>query len=428
MGLEPIKGASLDAEYSVIGCLLLEPKIIGEMLTKVRSEDFTESALRTIYQAAAHLFAQGRSADAVAIRQMIGTEYQPLMLSCMDIVAATGNWRSYVDTMLEQTRVYRLRMLSAELENIQSTDDAREIIAQAGEILSVKNHKKVITMQAALQNFFKEQSEKRRFLQFGFSRLDKRTYSDFGDFVVVAGRPSAGKTALALCMAQTLAEQANVGFYSLETSASKLFDRMIASNCIVDFSAIKRRKINPEQMQRVVEHKKDIASSQIEFINASGMTVQEILAIALARGHKVVFVDYLQLVRARGRDRFEQVTNVSVELHTMAQTHGILVVALSQLSRPANKSAFDNAPTLTDLRESGQIEQDADAVLALYLADSENNNGDRKLRVLKNKEGKLGEFTLYFDGDIQLFYDDLNEAAELKEKKERTEYEQTRIC
>lgn len=428
MGLDPIKSAGLDAEYSVIGCLLLKPTIIGEMLTTVRAEDFTESALQTIYQAAAHLFAQGRSVDPVAIRHEVGAEYQPLMLSCMEVVAAPSSWRGYVETMLEQTRVYRLRLLSSELENIRSTDNAREIIAQAGEILSVKNHKKVITMQAALQNFFKEQSEKRRFLEFGFRRLDNRTYSDYGDFVVVAGRPSAGKTALALCMAQTLSAQTKVGFYSLETSAAKLFDRMIASSCIVDFASIKRRRINPEQMQRVVERKKDLASSQMEFINASGMTVQEILAIALARGHKVVFVDYLQLVRAHGRDRFEQVTNVSVELHTMAQTHGILVVALSQLSRPSNKSAFDTAPTLTDLRESGQIEQDADAVLALYLANSEDNNGDRKLRVLKNKEGKLGEFTLYFDGDIQLFYEDVDEAAELKERKERSEYEQTRIC
>lgn len=298
MGLEPIKSASLDAEYSVIGCLLLAPNIIGEMLTLVRGEDFTEPALRAIYQAAVHLFAEGRSVDSVAIRHVVGTEYQPLMLSCMDVVAATSNWRSYVDTMLEQTRIYRLRMLSTELENINSTDDAREIIAQAGEILSVKNHKKVITMQAALQNFFKEQSEKRRFLKFGFRRLDNRTYSDYGDFVVVAGRPSAGKTALALCMARTLSSQTKVGFYSLETNSSKLFDRMISSNCIVDFASIKRRKINPEQMQRIVENKRDIASSQMEFINASGMTVQEILAIALAREHKVVFIDYLQLVRA----------------------------------------------------------------------------------------------------------------------------------
>ena len=131
--------------------------------------------------------------------------------------------------------------------------------------------------------------------------------------------------------------------------------------------------------------------------------MQDILTTALARRQRIVFIDYLQELRGRGRDRFEQVTNISLDLHTMAQEHGILVVALSQFSRAAASRA-DAAPTLTDLRESGQIEQDADAVLALYLdPDEDAPADDRKLRVLKNKEGRLGEFSLSFDGQHQLF-------------------------
>ena len=104
--------------------------------------------------------------------------------------------------------------------------------------------------------------------------------------------------------------------------------------------------------------------SDVELIPASGWSVQDILSTALQRRHKIIFIDYLQQLTGRGKDRFEQVTRISLDLHAMAQTHGILVVALSQLNR-ASTARPDAAPTLTDLRESGQIEQDADAVLAL---------------------------------------------------------------
>nr|WP_297274527.1 DnaB-like helicase C-terminal domain-containing protein [uncultured Agathobaculum sp.] len=148
---------------------------------------------------------------------------------------------------------------------------------------------------------------------------------------------------------------------------------------------------------------KKVLESKLELIPASGWGVQDILATALARQHRVVFVDYLQLIRAAGRNRTEQVTNISLALHEMAQAHGILVVALSQLNRASTDRA-DATPTLADLRESGQIEQDADAVLALYIdPDEDAPMDDRKLRVLKNKEGRLGDFSLAFDGSTQSF-------------------------
>lgn len=221
--------------------------------------------------------------------------------------------------------------------------------------------------------------------------------------MIVAARPSAGKTALALQMAAIMGQHDKVGFYSLETSPAKLTNRLVANRCIIDFGRINRREMTEEEWSRVVKWKKEVASTQLELVPASGWGVQDILSTALSRQHRIVFIDYLQQLRGRGRDRFEQVTNISLDLHAMAQTHGILVVALSQLSR-ASTSRADAAPTLTDLRESGQIEQDADAVLALYIdPDEDAPQDDRKLRVLKNKEGTLGEFSLAFDGSTQTF-------------------------
>lgn len=395
--------ATLDAEYSVIGCLLVDPSIAGELLYRTRPEDFTVPELRTVYNAAVKLFAAGRPVDAVTIRGVCGAEYNDLLMQCMDVTPTSFGWRTYISAMQEQTRVTRLRTLAAELAEVRTSDKARDLLGQAGEILSEKNRTQVVTMQQALMQFFSEQGEKRRFISWGFDKLDRRLYMDYGDFVIVAGRPSAGKTALALQMAAHMGRQDKVGFYSLETSTAKLTNRLVASRCIIDFGHINRREMTPEEWERAAKWKKDVLESQLELIPASGWGVQDILATALARQHRVVFVDYLQLIRAAGRNRTEQVTNISLALHEMAQAHGILVVALSQLNRASTDRA-DATPTLADLRESGQIEQDADAVLALYIdPDEDAPMDDRKLRVLKNKEGRLGDFSLAFDGSTQSF-------------------------
>ena len=395
--------ATLDAEYSVIGCLLVDPNIAGELLHLTREEDFTIPELCTVYRAAAKLFQTGRPVDAVTIRGVCGAEYNDLLMQCMDITPTSFGWRTYIAAMQEQTRVSRLQALAGELAEARTSDKARELLGQAGEILSEKNRTHVVTMEQALVQFFSEQGEKRRFVSWGFDKLDGRLFSDYGDFVIVAGRPSAGKTALALQMAAHMGRQDKVGFYSLETSTAKLTNRLVANRCIIDFAHINRREMTPEEWERAAKWKKEITESRLELIPASGWGVQDILSTALARQHRIVFIDYLQLIRSRGRDRIEQVTNISLALHEMAQTHGILVVALSQLSRACTSRA-DAAPTLTDLRESGQIEQDADAVLALYIdPDEDAPADDRKLRVLKNKEGRLGEFSLSFDGSTQSF-------------------------
>lgn len=400
--------ATLDAEYSVIGCLLVDPSIAGELLHLTRAEDFTVAELRTVYHAAVQLFAAGRPVDAVTIRNMCGAEYNDLLMQCMEVTPTSFGWRAYISAMQEQTRVMRLQALAGQLAEVRTSDKARELLGQASEILSEKNRTQVVTMQQALVQFFSEQGEKRRFVSWGFDRLDRRLFADYGDFVIVAGRPSAGKTALALQMAAHMGRQDKVGFYSLETSTAKLTNRLVANRCLINFGHINRRAMTSQEWERAAKWKKDVTESRLELVPASGWSVQDILSTALARQHRIVYIDYLQLVRAAGRNRTEQVTNISLALHEMAQAHGILVVALSQLNR-AGADRADAAPTLVDLRESGQIEQDADAVLALYIDPDENAPvDDRKLRVLKNKEGRLGDFSLAFDGATQSFAEYMN--------------------
>ena len=231
-------------------------------------------------------------------------------------------------------------------------------------------------------------------------------------------------------MAAHMGRQDKVGFYSLETSTAKLTNRLVANRCLIDFGHINRREMTPEEWERAVKWKKDLTESRIELISAAGWRVDDILHTALNQQHQIVFIDYLQLIRAAGRNRTEQVTNISLALHEMAQAHGILVVALSQLNRASTDRA-DATPTLIDLRESGQIEQDADAVLALYIdPDEDAPQNDRKLRVLKNKEGTLGEFSLAFDGSTQTFAEYMGgqlAAARQIKKMEGKHNEQTNV-
>ena len=419
--------ATLDAEYSVIGCLLVDPTIVGALLDRTREEDFIIPELRTVYRAAAKLFRAGKSVDAVTIRGVCGAEYNDLLMQCMEVTPTAFGWQTYIAAMQEQTRVRRLQALGGELAEARTSDKARELLGQASEILSEKNRTHVVTMAQAVAQFFTEQGEKRRFISWGFDKLDGRLFSDYGDFVIVAGRPSAGKTALALQMASHMGRQDKVGFYSLETSTAKLTNRLVANRCLIDFGHINRREMTPEEWERSVKWKKELTESQIELISAAGWRVDDILHTALSQQHKIVFIDYLQLIRAAGRNRTEQVTNISLALHEMAQAHGILVVALSQLNRASTDRA-DPAPTLVDLRESGQIEQDADAVLALYIDPDEDAPIDnRKLRVLKNKEGRLGDFSLAFDGSTQSFAEYMDgqlAAARQVKRMEEKQHEQ----
>ena len=203
-------------------------------------------------------------------------------------------------------------------------------------------------------------------------------------------------------MATHMGRRAKVGFYSLETTPSKLINRIVSNRAIIDFGHINRREMTPEEWTRLNRLQREIAESDVELVHAPGWRVQDIMDCAIRRRHKIVFIDYLQELTGPGRDRFAVVTNISLALHAMAQERKIMVVALSQFSRASE--ARDGEPSLTDLRESGQIEQDADAVLALYKNEADSAPADeRVLQVLKNKEGRLGKVYLDFDGSVQQF-------------------------
>lgn len=396
----------ISSQAAVIGCLLIDPSLCGEIFARVQAEDFITPEYRHVFEAAQRLFFQGEAVDAVTICHAAGGDsYRDLLMQIMDVTPTAAGWREYVQVLREDMRLYRLRQAGDQLAACTNVESGLAILAEAQQLGNEQGAARVVPISQGLVDFHTRQSQTPDYLRFGLDFLDKRLRLAAGSFLVVGGRPSAGKTAFALQIADVIAQDRAVGFFSLETSDGLLYDRLVAQACMIDFGDIKARTISEQDYLRLTERQRELGARRLDIIRASGMAVSDIQAITLSRRYQVIVVDYLQLLRETGRNmnRTEAVSRMSMELHRLAQTHGVTVIALSQLGRPENKGEAQKAPTLSSLRESGQIEQDADAVLLLYLADPADPRSDRRLKIAKNKEGELGYADLNFEGRFQRF-------------------------
>ena len=402
----------LSAQVAVLGSLLIEPKLVGEAVTKIRDEDFLTPKYRMVWQAIRALFLGGKPIDAALVRNQLGGRpedgWTQLLLELMELTPTAANIWTYVSLMREQARRTRAAELGALIQAHDSEEQLREYIAQLNDLLVERRGVDRMDMSQMILTFTDRHSgEPVKYMTWGLPKIDAGTYVELGDMVVLGGYPSAGKTALAVSMAYHQAKHFRVGFYSLETNRFKLADRLVSNNVGIEMSAIKGNKITEDEWQRVADQSDRIRARQLEIVEASGMTVQDIQSDALARRYEIVYVDYLQLIEPESRrmNRTEQVSGISRGLQQFAHEHGRMVVALSQLSRPEQSSKNEQIePTMSDLRESGQIEQDADAIMLLYLEDpSRPDESRRVLKVAKNKEGTRGRIYLVFDGQYQRF-------------------------
>lgn len=225
--------------------------------------------------------------------------------------------------------------------------------------------------------------------------------------VVIGGYASAGKTAFALQLAFHMAKTNRVGFFSYETSVDKLHDRTVACQTLASYRKIVSDALENPDFAKIYDMKDHLTASNLELLETSGMTVSGIGSYAMARHYDVIFVDYLQKIPAAGRGRtlsdFERVSQVSSDLQQLGRRTGKIIIALSQLSRPDGKDN-SKAPTMSSLRQSGQIEQDADVVLLLYKEYPKETYSRRCLDIAKNKDGLAGlGLLLDFAGDNQRF-------------------------
>lgn len=395
-----------DAQRSVLGSMLLAgDEVAGIVLHRTREEDYTGEH-KTLFRACRELFQAGKPVDPVTVKDKIGEQYTNLLIELMEETPTAANVEVYLDILVEQSKLLRIQSLAASAVNCISLEEVQKLVEQQQRILGDRPGVKSVGMEQGLLDFYDRQRRPANLVPWGLDKVDGTFRCEYGDFVVLGGYPSAGKTALSLQLAWTQAKDKRVGYFSLETHPDKIMDRTVTAVCGVDFGRIKEHTLQDEDWREIECRSTAMVGRKLEIIQAGGLSVVDIQALALAGRYDIIYIDYLQLIAPEDRRRsdVEQVTQISKDLHVMAQTTGITVCALSQLSRPQKGGEQEKAPGLHSLRQSGQIEQDADGVLLLYKEEPNNPRSRRCLKIAKNKDGEAGGIVyLVFDGAHQRF-------------------------
>ena len=388
----------LYAQQAILGSALIEPKVAGKLVFGVRSDDFV-SSYRTIYEAIRELYTTGKAVDPVTVLDKAGggNEMRKLIADLMSITPSAANIDYYIDICRKCSQVDKYHRLGESLKEVESPQDAEEIISSVNSV-RIGQGMECWSIGEALKDFFSRYGKKVDYLQWFIPQLNPKLSMEFGDFCLLGGRPSSGKSAFALECAVYWAVCCGyrVGFYSHETNRKKLTNRVMAACARVPLDGVKHGTLLEKQLQDVCGAAARINDAPLDLISCSGKTVAEMQAFALAKRHQIVIVDYLQIVSGPGKDEYAQVSAISKALHVMCQSLGIFCLALCQLSRTRGAR-----PSLEDLRSSGQLEQDADAVLFLHKQESKDN--EREFIIAKNKEGPLGATNLHFEGALQHF-------------------------
>ena len=409
----PIQSQRLaTAQAAVLGAMLIDADCIADVLADTSEPMFVSSVYRTVYGCIRQLFHEAQPVDPVtvgaALKERAGQDYGELLVQLMDVTPTSANVGSYVEILKRESIVWRLRSIGAALAETEDLPAAEKLMEKANAAMSLKSGVEVWDMTQMWENFCQRhaQTAKTEYIRWGYDFIDERVYTARGDYCVIGGYSSAGKTCLALCMAMKMAQQYRVGFFSYETDKEKLTDRIMSAKAMVGLSDIKQNKLGEKEWEELAYAASSLSRTGLQIMQCSGFTVADIQSVALSRHYDVVFVDYLQLVEADGRKgwgRPEEVGSISRGLQRMSHEHGITAVVLSQLT-PDDGRKKNEAPTMYDLRESRQIAMDADVIFLLYLEDPADRAGPRILKCDKNKDGQAGWYkVMQFQGRIQSF-------------------------
>ena len=373
-----------EAEAAVIGSLAIDAECAGEVFRLGRSAYFRTDSLRHIFEAALSLWTRGKPIDAVTLLHAAGDEYETTIRQCMALTPTAANVGKYLEILRNEYRLSRITEEAAQLLGARSEEDAIEVFERIGTLLRDTDTIEDVGLAEMFQDYIRRMKRKPNYLKWGIPQLDSALFVESGDFLVLAGESSSGKTALALQFAMAMALSGKrVLFFSLETTKEKLEDRLAAERQMIGIPTFKSklRSLSDRDFSRA----ESVAESAEQFffrVIRNADTLEKISNRIIMHRADVVFIDYLQIIRRNGPNRFEKVTEISMELHRIASRLGCTIVALSQVTKPEG----DKEVTVDDLRESGQIRNDAEVVLILLNA---NKKGTRKeLVIAKDKDGQ----------------------------------------
>lgn len=391
-----------ESEYAIIGALVLEPQLWS--FSECASDDFADDMARSAYAAISELMLAGDPVDTSTVVDKMGIDYREFILSCVERnpVVRAEHVTAYSRIIREESlrrkayeKAAELMLMLQERAPVEEIQAAASALTQAATTSGSTDETPISVGVVKAQE---RQTQHVEYMRTGYKKLDSWTYISRGDYIIVGGRPSSGKTAFTLSIAADMAKRHNVVFFSLETSKDKIIDRLITTVGRLNFEAVKRREMEDWGKFNVA----CLNASQLKFtvVEAAGKTVSWIQAKALKLGADIAIIDYIGLIDSPGASRYEKVTNISLSLHTMAQRTGIVVIALSQLRRSESR-----VPCMSDLRESGQIEQDADLIILLHNGATEEAPHNYTVMLEKNKEGRTGLIPFQFFGETQSFFE-----------------------
>ncbi len=431
---ERVPPQSIDAEMAVLGAILLEPKSITRVVEILEPSNFYRQAHQKIYEAALRLFERNEPVDMLTVAEELGKEGtlddvggNYYLTELARAVPSSANVEYYAKIVLEKSLARRLIEVTSQVQEqaYEATGDVYELIDRAEQQIFSLSERRLREgfqhINPLLHHTFEtiESYHQRRGLTTGvptgFTELDNLT-SGFqrSDFIVIAGRPSMGKTAFALNIARNAAVDYGipVGIISLEMAGYQLTMRMLCSEARVDAHLIRTGRLPHSEWPKLSMAVGRLDQAPIFIDDRPAQTILEIRAKArrAKAEHNIglLIIDYLQLIRGTGRveSRQMEITMISQSLKALAKELDIPVVALSQLSRAVEQRTGERRPILSDLRESGAIEQDADVVIFIYRPEvygPTEKPGIAEIIVAKQRNGPTGTVELAFVKEYVLF-------------------------
>lgn len=389
----------IDLPRMLLAALLGFPEYIPEAAGRLTPDDFPEG-LGDLYAAIDGTWSAKGEIDVVDVLHRY-PDLKETVAACMDaldvapVKVTRSRVREWVTALLERRALERFQALAVQAASPSTSyEDLAALYGRMGQALDTDHPGEDFTpLGDLIDDYIRNLDQQPNYIATGIGPLDRNLHILPGNFILIGGRPSAGKTALSLQIAVEMAKQGRkVCYFSLETSPRILAQRIIANQLYAPLEQVKTKNVPAAELDGLSK----LRQLPLYIRSASGRNVAWIRAQALRMKAQVVMVDYVQIIRPdRSGDRYQAITQISIGLHELAQTTGMVVIGAAQLSR----NAAHTLPTNADLKESGQLEQDADAVLLLGNAE----DGRSVCILSKNKEGRVGEIPMAFEKERQRF-------------------------
>ena len=430
-GVQKAPPNSVEAEEALLGSALLSREASNRLMEAVKPGDFYSPNNEKIFEAMKELFDSGKPIDSVTVSEIVFKNKNTTSLNASYIarlvenVPSSANFERYIEIVLEHSNRRKLLKASGRIELLAYAldKDISSVMDESEQSIFNASDDAIGDGLIGVSDFLNEAIEQIEEIEnqgTGLSGLATH-FVDLdntlaglqdGNLVIIAARPSMGKSSLALNISTSAAKEGKtVVFFSLEMTKEELVQRVLFSEAKVASGDARKGQLGPEKWSRVVEAASKVNSMPLYFDDASVITVTDIRAksrrLKASKNLDLIVVDYIQLMQGNsGDNRQQEIAEISRNLKGLARELKVPIIALSQLNRAA-EAREDKRPRLGDLRESGAIEQDADIVMMIYRDDYYNpateKPGVAEINIVKNRSGSTGKVDLYFSKEYTQF-------------------------